>query len=128
MADYLEAYALRFEQTDVAQFWGLGRPDAQYNASIRDVVTTHGMNRVQAARALALTNLVAADAYIACFDAKYTYSAWRPYTAIRVGDTDGNPATVATRAGPPWCVRPTTRSTRPITAASRRDSRPPSTT
>jgi hypothetical protein len=81
------------EQTDIALFWGRGRPDAQYNSGIRDLVTTHNLTRVQAARALALTNLVAADAFIACFDGKYTYSAWRPYTAIRAGDTDGNPNT-----------------------------------
>ena len=87
------------EQTDIALFWGLGRPDAQYNSGIRDLVTTHDYNRVQAARALALTNLVAADAFIACFDGKYTYSAWRPYTAIRAGDTDGNPDTTA---DPTW--------------------------
>ena len=87
------------EETDVALFWGLGRPDAQYNSAIRDLVTTHNYDRVQAARALALTDLVAADAFIACFDGKYTYSAWRPYTAIRAGDTDGNPDTIA---DPTW--------------------------
>jgi len=87
------------EQTDIALFWGRGRPDAQYNSGIRDLVTTHNFSRVQAARALALTNLVAADAFIACFDGKYTYSAWRPYTAIRAGDTDGNPDTTA---DPTW--------------------------
>jgi len=87
------------EQTKTALFWGLAKPAHQYNTGIRDLVTTHGLNRVEAARALALTNLVAADAFIACFDGKYTYSAWRPYTAIRAGDTDGNPATVA---DPSW--------------------------
>jgi PAP2 superfamily len=86
-------------QTDVALFWGLGRPPVQYNEGVRGIVSDTGMSRVQAARALALTNLVTADAYIACFDGKYTYSAWRPYTAIRAGDTDGNPATVA---DPTW--------------------------
>ena len=34
-----------------------------------------------------------ADAGIACWEAKYTYVAWRPITAIPLGDTDGNPAT-----------------------------------
>ena len=86
-------------QTDTALFWGLGRADAQYNEGTRGIITTTGMNRVQAAQALALSNLVTADAYIACFDGKYTYSAWRPYTAIRAGDTDGNPATIA---DPTW--------------------------
>jgi PAP2 superfamily protein len=36
--------------------------------------------------------MAAADAYIAVFDAKYTYNLWRPITAIRNGDTYGNPA------------------------------------
>jgi hypothetical protein len=86
-------------ETVTALFWGLGRPDAQYNEGMRGIVTSAGMDRVRAARALALTNLVASDAYIACFDAKYTYSFWRPYTAIRAGDSDGNPATIA---DPTW--------------------------
>ena len=33
------------------------------------------------------------DAIIAVMDAKYTYEFWRPFTAIRNGDIDGNPAT-----------------------------------
>ena len=33
------------------------------------------------------------DALIAVFDAKYTYNFWRPVTAIRNGDIDGNDAT-----------------------------------
>jgi PAP2 superfamily protein len=33
------------------------------------------------------------DALIAVFDAKYTYNFWRPVTAIRNGDLDGNDAT-----------------------------------
>ena len=40
-----------------------------------------------------------ADALIACFDAKYHYKFWRPITAIRAGDTDGNEATVG---DPSW--------------------------
>jgi hypothetical protein len=93
-------------QTATAQFWGLARPDAQYNEGARGVIAAVGMNRVQAARALALINLVTADAYIACFDAKYTYSAWRPYTAIRLAGTDGNPETVADPAWTPLIKTP----------------------
>ena len=36
-----------------------------------------------------------ADGFIAGFDAKYFYNFWRPITAIREADTDGNPATIA---------------------------------
>jgi hypothetical protein len=82
-------------QTAIALFWGLSKPDAQYDEAIRGAITATSMDRVEAAHALALINLVASDAFIACFDGKYAYSAWRPYTAIRAGDTDGNRATVA---------------------------------
>jgi hypothetical protein len=93
-------------QTDTALFWGLGRPTTQCNEAVRRIVNATAMNRIQAARALALLNLIGADAFIACFDAKYTYSAWRPYTAIRAGDTDGNPRTVSDPAWTPLVLTP----------------------
>jgi membrane-associated phospholipid phosphatase len=43
----------------------------------------------------AALNLSFADSAIAFYDAKYTYRLWRPVTAIRLADTDGNPQTVA---------------------------------
>jgi hypothetical protein len=42
---------------------------------------------------MAVTAVALADAYISVMDAKYHYDFWRPITAIRNGDTDGNPAT-----------------------------------
>ena len=47
------------------------------------------------ARLFAALNLSFADSAIAFYDAKYTYRLWRPVTAIRLADTDGNPNTVA---------------------------------
>ena len=47
-----------------------------------------------------------ADALIACFDAKYQYAFWRPITAIRAGDTDGNDATVGDPAWSPLLGTP----------------------
>ena len=40
-------------------------------------------------------DLGVADATIGLYDAKYTYRLWRPVTAIRLADADGNPQTVA---------------------------------
>ena len=51
------------------------------------------------ARLFATTNLAAADAAIGCWNNKYHYNSWRPITAIREADTDGNPATTA---DPTW--------------------------
>jgi hypothetical protein len=44
---------------------------------------------------LALLQLAEADANIGCFESKYFYSYWRPITAIRSADTDGNPNTAS---------------------------------
>lgn len=80
------------QQTAVAYFWH-GNAINQYNQAFRDLAAEHGFDVVNAARALAMGNLVGSDALIECWVAKYQYSFWRPYTAIRNADIDGNPAT-----------------------------------
>jgi hypothetical protein len=47
-----------------------------------------------------------ADGYISILDEKYHYAYWRPVTAIRAADTDGNPATSADPAWTPLHVTP----------------------
>ena len=51
------------------------------------------MNVIDSARFMALFAVALTDAYIAVFDAKYRYEFWRPITAIRNADIDGNPDT-----------------------------------
>ena len=46
------------------------------------------------ARALALLNMAISDSLVASFLTKYHYNFWRPETAIRGGETDGNSKTV----------------------------------
>src|SRR5262249_22706380 len=60
----------------------------------------------QDARVFALLNIAEADAHITCWDAKYTYNLWRPVTAIRAADTDGNPDTEADAGWTPLLVTP----------------------
>ena len=81
------------DQTLAARFWA-ETPVQQARGSFRKFVLDRGLDVVQAARFVAMISVVYADALIACFDAKYTYTFWRPITAIRAGDTDGNAATV----------------------------------
>src|SRR5437899_12528001 len=45
------------------------------------------------ARLFALLNMGIANTFITDWDAKFTYNLWRPVTAIRNGDQDGNDAT-----------------------------------
>jgi hypothetical protein len=86
------------EQTATAYFWNANGIN-QGNQAFRDAAIQHGMDLVDTARLLAMGELVEADAFIACWDSKYNYLFWRPYTAIRHADLDGNPAT---EADPTW--------------------------
>ncbi len=80
------------EQTATAYFWH-GNVINQYNQALRDLATEHGFDLVQTARALAMGAIIGADAFIGCWDAKYHYLFWRPFTAIQHADIDGNAAT-----------------------------------
>jgi hypothetical protein len=86
------------EQTAIAYFW-VGNNINQYNQTMQSVVTNHSMDLVDAAHLLAMGNIVSTDAGMACYDSKFFYLAWRPITAIRNADRDGNPATTA---DPTW--------------------------
>ncbi len=85
-------------QTTAALFWG-EPPVQQAHRALRGVIEQHDLDVVQAARMMAMVSTSFADGLIACFDAKYLYEFWRPITAIRKGDTDGNAATVV---DPTW--------------------------
>ena len=88
------------EQTLAARFWA-EPPVQQARGSFRKFVLDHQLDIVEAARFMAMISVTYADALIACFDAKYHYAFWRPITAIRAGDTDGNDATVGDPAWSP---------------------------
>jgi hypothetical protein len=80
------------EQTAIAQFWEATAP-AVYWPVARSVAAAPGRDPVENARFLAAAAMAMDDALIAVFDAKYAYNFWRPITAIRNGDLDGNETT-----------------------------------
>ena len=80
------------EQTAIAKFWEATAP-AVYWPVARSVAATAGRDVTDNARLLAVAAMAMDDGLIAVFDAKYTYNLWRPVTAIRNGDLDGNNAT-----------------------------------
>ena len=82
------------EQTQIGQFWN---PPIQnfWNQIAQTVATAHHTDLPTTARLFAALNLSFADSAIAFYDAKYIYRLWRPVTAIRLADSDGNPNTVA---------------------------------
>jgi len=80
------------EQTAIARFWEATQPTVYYPV-VRSVANMVGREITQNARLFAVTGQGMDDALIAVFDAKYHYEFWRPVTAIRNGDLDGNDAT-----------------------------------
>ena len=85
------------DQTETARFWFEG-PGA-WNTIARTVAVSRSLDARDSARLLALMNMAMADAYIAGFRIRYVYDSWRPITAIREGDNDGNDATAG---DPTW--------------------------
>jgi hypothetical protein len=80
------------QQTETARFWLMvGAP--AYHPIPRQLIAAKQMSVIDSARFMALFAVALTDSYVAVFDAKYHYEFWRPITAIRNGDIDGNPAT-----------------------------------
>jgi membrane-associated phospholipid phosphatase len=92
-------------QTMIALFWGydgtigLGTPPVLYNEITRAVARQQHTTGVEDARLFALVNTSMADTAIAVWETKYADNFWRPVTAIRAANDDGNPATTA---DPTW--------------------------
>lgn len=86
------------DQKDAALFWQANGAGL-FNAIFRQLADAHDLDIAEAARMFAMADLAGADGAIACWNDKYYYRFWRPITAIRLADTDGN---AATEADPTW--------------------------
>ena len=80
------------EQTEAARFWDYSLP-AIYHGVVRSVALAPNRDLAGNARLFATVAQAMDDALIAVFDAKYHYNFWRPVTAIRNADQDGNEST-----------------------------------
>ena len=92
------------EQTEIGLFW-TEHTTFQYGRMLREKAIEFNLSLADSARLFAMAYAASADATIGCWNAKYYYSFWRPVTAIRNGDIDGNPDTVA---DPGWGALGTT--------------------
>jgi hypothetical protein len=81
-------------QSHAAAFWQTN-PAANYNAIARRFVNDLSLDVSDSARLFAMLDLSAADALITTWNNKYYSNFWRPITAIRHADIDGNPDTIA---------------------------------
>ena len=93
------------EQTQIANFWRAS-PTAIWNPVLSQVLATRDLDLSATARIFALFYLAAADASVACWEAKYTYNFWRPQPAIRRGDVDGNDSTAVDGIWAPLIATP----------------------
>jgi hypothetical protein len=91
------------DQTKVAQLWaGVNTPTNflfVWNNVARSVSLARGISTVEKARLFALTNMAMHDALQTTFASKFIYGLWRPVTAIRRADEDGN---ASTAPDPTW--------------------------
>jgi len=91
------------EQSATALFWSPSA-SALWSANVRSLAGT--MDLLTAARFEAIGIAAVTNSLIAVWDAKYTYTFWRPVTAIRAGDTDGNDETEPDPAWTPFITTP----------------------
>jgi membrane-associated phospholipid phosphatase len=94
------------DRSDVATYYAATSPTQAFNQAARQVAQEQRRSLSENARALALINMAISDSLVATFFNKYLYNFWRPETAIRAGDTDGNPKTDADPNFVPFIVTP----------------------
>jgi len=94
------------EQSDFCRFWQTSTPTFLWNRVALDLIADTDNELSDNAHLLATMNLAIADAIISCWDAKYFYEFWRPVTAIRLADTDGNDGTTLDTSWTPLLVTP----------------------
>src|SRR5262245_20576848 len=84
---YAVSQSLMDEQKRIADFWADGAgtvtPPGHWNAIAVDLLAGARLSTLRAAQLFATLNTAQADAFIACWDAKFTYWSLRPVTAIR---------------------------------------------
>jgi hypothetical protein len=81
------------QQTEAVRFWSQANFTPSWNQAARQLAASKGLALADKARLFALLNMGIANVFIADWDAKFHYNFWRPVTAIRNGDQDGNDAT-----------------------------------
>lgn len=93
------------EQSAIARFWEATDPGI-YAGVVQSVTAARGRDVTQNARLLAVMAQATNDALVAVFDAKYHYGFWRPVTAIRNGDLDGDASTEREASWVPFVETP----------------------
>jgi len=94
------------DRADVARFYAAATPAQVWNQVAGQVSAAQGNSLSQNARTFALLNMAISDSSVSVFETKYFYQFWRPVTAIRAADMDGNPRTEPDSAFTPFIPTP----------------------
>src|SRR5262249_36760764 len=94
------------DRANVALFYAASSPTQVFNQAAQQVAQEERTSLSENARAFALINMAISDSLVASFFNKYHYNFWRPETAIRAGDTDGNRKTDPDLNYAPFIVTP----------------------
>ena len=92
-------------QTDLALFW-TANPISTWFSALRGIAAANVTDIGDSARLFALASLAAADGQMSIYETKYHYNFWRPITAIRHANDDGNPDTIEDPAWTPYLLTP----------------------
>lgn len=96
------------EQADIARYWATDAPSLRWELFLIEEIQRRKLGPLHAARAQALSSIAIYDAFVACWDAKFTYWVARPITV--------DPAIATVFATPPFPSYPSGHST--ISAAA----------
>jgi hypothetical protein len=93
-------------RADVARFYGAVLAVGTWNPAVAQVALERRTSLTFNARLFALLNMAINDGLVAVMESKYEHVFWRPETAIRLADLDGNPRTDADPAWQPLLPAP----------------------
>jgi len=81
------------EEDKIGKFWSENRPSILWNSIVRKAIENKKLDAWKTARLFALMQVSMAESISSVLNASYYYYYWRPETAIRLSDSDGNPNT-----------------------------------
>jgi hypothetical protein len=81
------------QETSAVRFWTQANFGPSWNDAARQLSAANKLSLADNGRLFALLTMGVANSFIADWDGKFYYNFWRPVTAIRNGDMDGNDAT-----------------------------------
>lgn len=94
------------DRADVARMFVPLTAVGAWNSVARQLAQADPASLSENARVFALLNMAMSDGLTSSIETKYHYVFWRPETAIRAGDTDGNARTVGDTGFAPFIATP----------------------